>query len=112
MDIAELYDYEIMKIGKISKELSSKFSKRTNSQLNLSEMAKEAEARFAEIGLKVHVDLAPVLFYQPPCIEIMGRIDTTENAKQEFDHDRKRWEVLGANDVGEKYRGEKEKYND
>ena len=112
MDISELYDYEIMKVGKITKELVAEFSKKTNTQMNLSEMAKKAEDRFQAIGLKVHVDLAPVLFYQPPCIEIMGRIDTTENAKSEFDHDKKKWEVLGGNTRGEKFRGEKEKYND
>lgn len=111
MDISELYDYEIMKVGKIAKELSAEFSKKTNTQMNLAEMAKKAEDRFQEIGLRVHVDLAPVLFYQPPCIEILGRIETTDNAKQEFDHDRKRWEVLGGNSRGEKFRGEKEKYN-
>jgi hypothetical protein len=110
MDISELYDYEIMKVGKITKELASEFSKKTNTQMNLAEMAKKAEDRFQAIGLKVHVDLAPVLFYQPPCIEIMGRIDTTEKAKEEFDHDRKRWEVLGGNSRGEKFRGEKETY--
>jgi hypothetical protein len=111
MDISDLYDYEIMKVGKIAKELSAEFSSKTSTQMNLSEMAKKAEDKFQSIGLKVHVDLAPVLFGQPPCIEILRRIETTENAKQEFDHDRKRWEVLGANDLGEKYRGEKEKYN-
>ena len=111
MDISELYDYEIMKVGKITKELASEFSKKTNTQMNLAEMAKKAEDRFQAIGLKVHVDLAPVLFFQPPCIEIMGRIDTTEKAKEEFDHDRKRWEVLGGNTRGEKFRGEKETYN-
>lgn len=111
MDISELYDYEIMKVGKIAKEISSEFSKKTNTQMNLAEMAKKAEDRFQEIGLRVHVDLAPVLFFQPPCIEILGRIDTTENAKQEFDHDRKRWEVLASKAKGEKFLGEKEKYN-
>lgn len=112
MDISELYDYEIMKVGKIAKELSAEFSKKTNTQMNLAEMAKKAEDRFQAIGLKVHVDLAPVLFFQPPCIEILGRIATTENAKQEFDHDRKKWEVLSGNDRGESFRGEKEQYKD
>jgi len=110
MDITDLYDYEIMKVGKIAKELVDDFSKKTNTHMNLSEMAKRAEDRFQAIGLKVHVDLAPVLFHQPPCIEILGRIETTEQAKQEYDHERKRWEVLGGNSRGEKFRGEKEKY--
>lgn len=111
MDASDLYDYEIMKIGKIAMEISTEFSKKTNTQFNLSEMAKKAEDRFKEAGFRVHVDLAPVLFFQPPAIEILGRIDTTTEAKEEFDHDRKRWEVLGGNSRGEKFRGEKEKYN-
>lgn len=111
MDQNDLYDYEIAKIGKIAYEISSEFSKKTNTQMNLAEMAKKAEDRFQAAGFRVHVDLAPVLFYQPPAIEIIGRIETTDNAKQEFDHDRKRWEVLGGNTRGEKFRGEKEKYN-
>jgi hypothetical protein len=111
MDIADLYDYEITKVGKIAKELTDEFSKKTNTQMNLSELAKKAEDRFLSVGFKVHVDLAPVLFGQPPTIEIMDRVSTTVEAKSEFDHDRKRWEVLGGNARGEKFRGEKEKYN-
>ena len=111
MDISDLYDYEIMKVGKIAKELSAEFSKKTSTQMNLSEMAKKAEDRFQAIGFKVHVDLAPVLFGQPPCIEILNRIETTVQAKEEFDHDRKRWEVLGSKAKGESFRGETEKYN-
>ena len=111
MDISDLYDYEIMKVGKIAKEISAEFSTKTNNQFNLAEMAKKAEDRFMAAGFKVHVDLAPVLFQEPPIIEILSRVDTTEEAKQEFDHERKRWEVLGSKDRGELYRGEKEKYN-
>ena len=111
MDMADLYDYEIMKVGKIAHELSTQFSQRTNNQMNLSELAKRAEDRFKEAGFIVHVDLAPVLMGGSPAIEILGRVSTTVEAKQEFDHDRKRWEVLGGNARGEKFRGEKEKYN-
>jgi len=111
MDQNDLYDYEIMKIGKIAKELTSEFSKKTNTQMNLAELAKKAEDRFMAIGLKVHVDLVPVLFNEPPTIEVIGRVSTTAEAKQEYDHDRKRWEVLSGNDRGEKFRGEKENYN-
>jgi hypothetical protein len=111
MDMAELYDYEIMKVGKIARDLSSEFSKKTSTQLNLSEMAKKAEDRFMSAGFRVHVDFAPILLGGSPAIEILGRIATTEQAKQEFDHDQKRWEVLGGNSRGEKFRGEKEKYN-
>jgi hypothetical protein len=111
MDTADLYDYDVMKIGKIAKELTSEFSKKTNNQMNLSEMAKKAEDKFLAIGFKVHVDLVPVLLNQPPTIEVIGRVETSEAAKQEYDHERKRWEVLSGNDRGEKFRGEKEKYN-
>lgn len=111
MDMSELYDYEIMKVGKIAHELSSEFSQRLNNQMNLSELAKKAEDRFRAAGFIVHVDLAPVLLGGSPAIEVLGRVSTTEEAKQEYDHERKRWEVLGGNSRGEKYRGEKEKYN-
>jgi len=110
MDNNDLYDYEIMKIGKITSELASDFSKRTNTQMNLAEMAKRAEDKFHAAGFKVYVDLAPVLFFQPPCIEVIGRIETTAAAKQEFDHEKKQWEVLSGNARGEKFRGEKENY--
>ena len=46
MDISELYDYEIMKVGKIAKELSAEFSNRANTQMNLSEMAKRQKTVF------------------------------------------------------------------
>ena len=111
MDQADLYDYEISKIGKIAYELSSQFSKKANTQMNLSELAKKAEDQFLSAGFRVHVDYAPVITGGSPIIEILGRVDTTAEAKQEFDHERKRWEVLGAKSLGEKYRGEKEKYN-
>lgn len=110
MDMADLYDYEIMKVGKIAHELSEQFSKRTNNQMNLSELAKKAEDKFREAGFIVHVDYAPLLTGGSPVIEIIDRVSTTVEAKQEFDHDRKRWEVLGGNARGEKFRGEKEKY--
>lgn len=112
MDQSDLYDYEITKVGKIAYELSSMFSKKTNNQMNLSEMAKRAEDMFREAGLIARVDLLPCIQVGgSPVIEILGRVPTTDQAKQEFDHERKRWEVLGGNARGEKFRGEKEKYN-
>lgn len=111
MDMADLYDYEITKIGKIAYGLSEQFSKKANNQMNLSELAKKAEDQFLAAGFRVHVDYAPIIMGGSPTIEILGRVVTTDEAKQEFDHDRKRWEVLGGNARGEKFRGEKEKYN-
>lgn len=110
MDISDLTDFEIMKVGAISKEVSARFSHKPNTAKNLAEMANYAEDEFRKIGLLTHVDLSPVLLGEPPIMEIRGRVADANEHKYGFDHERKRHEVLEANARGEKFRGEKESY--
>ncbi len=104
--IADLYDEDIKKVGELWNDVLQRFAHRSNSQANLAEMAKYAEHKFLEKGFVVAVDVSPALLDEPPIITVRGKIEGFE----EFDHERKGWEVNKANDKGEKFLGQKEKY--
>ncbi len=110
MDIADLYDKDIVVVGKIWNELMQKYSHRPNTQHNLSELAKEAEDKFYQAGFIVHVDLAPVLLGEAPRVDIVDRVAASIEHVEGLDHERKRHEVLDSKVRGEDFRGQKEKY--
>ncbi len=112
IDTSDLYDWEIKKIGEIWKALMSKWSSKPNSKANLTELSKEANDLFIKAGFVVNVMWENSLIIDPRTqqprpieIEVMGRIPA--EAGKEFEHDRKRWEVLNANERGEKFHGQK-----
>lgn len=103
--LADLHDEDIVVVGQIWAEISRRFSHKTNTQHNLNEMAKFAEAEFARKGFLVHVNLQGVLLNEGPSIDVVAKI-----SDQEFDHDKKGWEVKKAVGKGEKFLGQKETY--
>lgn len=100
-DLVNLYDEDVVRIGKISAELVDRWSGRTNSQLNLDLLEKEAVARFTEIGFTIQVDTTPCLVGHAPVISITGRTDA-----HVFDVEKKRWEVLKAKIRGQRIHGQ------
>jgi hypothetical protein len=106
-----LYDWEIAKIGLIWNKLQQTWMHRPNSTSNLTEFARVAHDEFLRAGFVVNVMWENTLIIDPRTmapmpitIEVMGRIGEPD----EFDHDRKRDEVLKANDRGEQFYGQKD----
>jgi len=118
MDIADLYDHEIAKIGPIWRKLMDEFSRKPNTRANLDELVRRATDEFLKIGLVVEVNVAPCLIfnpmtnsYNPPEIVIMGRVPGThyeEEGVPLMDHEKKRWEVIKSRERGEDFLGQKE----
>ncbi len=119
MDQADLYDHEVAEIGKIWHELQTKWSHKTNTKANLQEFAKEAHGVFLKAGFVVNIAwehnlvVNPVTMEPYPIeVEVMGRVpgnEHTEDGVELHDHELHRWQVLNANQRGEKFYGQKEK---
>jgi hypothetical protein len=119
MDISDLYDHEIAKVGKIWRQLMAEFSHRANTRANLDELARRAHDEFLKVGLVIELNTAPCLIWNPrtgstgsPEIVVLGRVPGSEYTEQGvglFDHELKRHEVLTARDRGEDFMGQKEK---
>lgn len=101
--MADLHDEDIKKIGEIYGEMMRKFGQRPNNQYWLNEMVSWAEDAYYKAGFKVAFDLQNCFFGEPPIMSVLGKV----TPDYDFDHDQKRWEVLKANERGEKYLGEK-----
>lgn len=124
-DIADLYDEDILKVGEITKELIARWSRKQNTKANLQEFAKEAHDLFLKAGFIVNVVWENALIMVPDLnsssgmkqlpidIEIIGRVDAGHGVFEQghvlMDHERKRHEVLRANERGEDYLGQKGK---
>lgn len=116
MDIADLYDWEIEKVGKIWSDLMRRFSHKPNTKANLQELAKVAHDEFLQAGFYVNVKWELNLVINPATmqpypieIEVLGRIRGAEEDKIGFDHERKRHEVLRSKERGEDFYGQKER---
>jgi hypothetical protein len=119
MDVSDLYDHEIARVGPVWQRLMREFSTRTNTKDNLSELSKRAAEEFLKIGLVVEVNTSPCMIVNPatmqtgsPEIVIIGRapgIDHSEQGFGMFDHELKRHEVLTARDRGEDFMGQRDK---
>jgi len=117
MDISDLYDHEIAKIGPLWQGLMQRFARKANSRRNLEELARVAADEFQKIGLVVEVNTAPCLIFNPitqttgsPEIIVVGRVPGTHYAEDGtvlFDHERKRDEVLRSRERGEDFLGQK-----
>jgi len=103
--LSDLYDEDIKRIGELYSEMLDKFAHKTNNPQNISEMCKWGEDKFRSAGYNVGFDLQGILLGMAPTLVIRGKI----SHDTDFDHDKKRFEVLRANDRGEKYLGQKGK---
>lgn len=122
MDQSDLYDHEIAKIGPVWQALMQKWSRRPNTRANLQELAKEATDAFLKLGFVVNVRWENNLIVDPTTmqpypieIEFLGRVPggsglgEMSGGHELMDHERKRDEVLRANERGEAYLGQKER---
>lgn len=108
---SELTDYDVRRVGEIVGRLVQQYSAKTASVENLNNLRDEALTRLAEIGILATLDPAPVFSGEPPTVEIVGKVTGHDDHKYGFDHERKQAEVRRANELGEDYRGQKEKHN-
>lgn len=124
-DIADLYDFEIKTIGEILRDLAATWGNKRNTKQNLQEFAKYAHSKFLEAGFVVNVQWENTLVMVPDVsapggikplpitIEVIDRIaggtglGEVVEGHELMDHERKRYEVLRANERGEDYLGQK-----
>jgi hypothetical protein len=107
---SDMLDWEVKQIGEVVMEASIKYSRKSNTVENLTEMRDELLTRLAEINVLAEVDPAPCLYGEPPEVEIIGKVSTDDIHKYGLDHEQKAYEVNEAKKRGELYRGQKEKY--
>lgn len=113
----DLYDEEIVAVTNLMMELNEMARRTRNTPVALRDFGKRIQDMFYKAGFIVNVDLSAAGLINPqtgrsfpPDVEILARVDDHTNTK-EFDHDKKRFEVLDSKEKGEKYRGLKETVN-
>ena len=112
IDQSDLYDHEIVAIGKVWEKLMRDWARKPNTRANLQEFAKTANDEFLKLGFVVNVMWENNLIIDPSTmqpypitIEVMGRapggsglgemVDVGDGQKIElFDHERQRDQVL------------------
>lgn len=107
----ELTDEEIAQAGEILFSLQRKWGTRPNTPENLESLRDEGLTRMADIGILASFDPTPCFYGEPPTFVIEGKITGHNDHKYGFDHERKMYEVRKATQLGEDYRGQKERYN-
>lgn len=106
VDTADLYDADVVRIGKTWKGIMTRFSRKEPSRHNLEELAKSAQQAFFDIGFVVQVDVTKRLLGVGNVeLEIQGRVPGHADNVYGLDHARKRAEVRLANDRGERHLG-------
>lgn len=116
IDQADLYDHEIVAIGKVWQALSTKWSRKPNTKSNLQEFAKEANNAFIELGFVVNVMWENNLIINPATmqpypieIEVMGRtpggsgLGEMKDGFELMDHERKRDQVIKSIEQGKDF---------
>jgi hypothetical protein len=102
---ADLTDYEVKEIGKIIGTIQP------NTPEVLDQLRDEVITTLAEqLNVLATLDPTPCFHGEPPIVEILGKVAGDNIHKDGFDHERKYWEVQKANELGEAYRGQKEKH--
>jgi hypothetical protein len=125
IDQADLYDHEIVAIGKVWQYLMDKWARKPNTKTNLQEFAKDANDCFLKLGFVVNVMWENNLIINPATmqpypieIEVMGRVPggsglgemvvMPDGTKVELmDHERKRDQVLKSRERGEDFHDKK-----
>lgn len=120
MDLADLYDHEVVAVGRLWKELMDRFARKPNTRANLQELAKVANDEFLKLGLVVNVRWENNLMVDPRTmqpypieIEVLGRVPggtglgELVEGHELMDHERKRFEVLRSVERNEEFYGDK-----
>jgi hypothetical protein len=125
VDEADLYDHEIVAIGRAWERLQKTWGHKPNTKANLQEFAKAANDEFLKLGFVVNVMWENNLIIDPSTmkpypitIEVMGRVpggsglgemvQVEGGGKVElFDHERKRDQVLKSRERGTDYHDKK-----
>lgn len=106
----DLTDLEVKEMAKCLGEVSTKFSRKTNTVDNLEEMRDEILTKLADLSILAEVDPSPCLYGQSPEVTVIGKVASDDIHKYGFDHERKQHEVIEATKRGEEYRGQKERH--
>lgn len=106
----DLTDYEVGEVTRIMYDISTRYSRKSNSVKNLEEMRDEILTRLADADVLAEVDPSPCLYGDPPEVTIIGKVANDDIHKYGFDHERKAHEVNEAVKRGETFRGQKEKH--
>lgn len=104
----DLTDKQVQDITRIVMQAQMRYGRKLSNAKNLEEMRDEILTRLAEINVLATVDPSPVFYGEPPIVDILGEVNVTNDGL--FDHERKAAEVKRANELGEAYRGQKEKH--
>lgn len=120
LDQADLYDHEIVAIGKVWERLMRDWARKPNTKSNLQEFAKVANDEFLKLGFVVNVMWENNLIIDPNTmqpypitIEVMGRtpggsgLGEMVQGFELMDHERKRDQVLKSIERGEDFHGKK-----
>lgn len=105
---ADLTDAEIKMVVQVVNRIRERYSNKPFTTENLDGLRDETLTSLAAINVLASVDVAPCLNNEPPIIDILGKVEGDAMHKFGMDHERKRWEVLRANERGEDYLGQKE----
>jgi hypothetical protein len=105
-DTTELQEEDIRNIGKLAAEIVPKYKYQRRSPKVLQQFDTEVMHRFAEYGLIARV--VPDVDTGVYTIDVLGHVPGHDVHKYGYDHERKQFEVRGATDRGEDYRGQKE----
>lgn len=116
LDQADLYDHEIVAIGRVWQALQGKWGRKPNTKHNLQEFAKEANDAFLQLGFVVNVMWENNLIINPATmqpypieIEVMGRVPggsglgEMDSGFELMDHERKRDQVIKSIERNEQY---------
>lgn len=90
-----LYDEEQKKIRATVAQTQMKYHDRPFTYANLHEMHKELTGKLNDLGFDVTVDVTPLFEYKPVDVVINSRL-----SGEEFDHDKKRDEILKSRKQG------------
>lgn len=120
IDQADLYDHEIVAIGKVWQRLMRDWAHKPNTKANLQEFAKVANDEFLKLGFVVNVMWENNLIVNPATmqpypieIEVMGRtpggsgLGEMVGNVELMDHERKRAQVLKSIEEGKDFYDQK-----
>ena len=113
----DLQDWEISKLGSIIGDVWGKYiGRRYDTVEQGMEIVSQAEAEMThriaeELEVLVSMDVSPMLTFEPPILEVHGKLPNSSFAKYGFDHEQKEWEVKKATARDEAFLGEKEDPN-
>jgi hypothetical protein len=103
----ELMDSEVTAAFEIVESARRKYAGMPNTEKNLQRLSDEIVTRLSDIGILATLDPTPVVFGDPPVLEIIGKIGDV-GFQQATDYEKKSWEVRKAHNRQEYFLGERE----